>query len=402
MKKIKMKNEQGFSLIETMITMALFFIVLGSVYTMVIHYGNVSRTENSRIRMQQESRYMMTNFTQEIQDAGAVLTAIPTFVKDVKNISFNGIYPLNQTDYPDGFIVASGDPDGVTYLDQAYSKAANGYFMTVKTVYKTSSAEYDPTKEYELRPWKPGDKAMLVNDDGYFIFRVKAVTYNTDSTDTIEMRDLPVYYSGLLHTQTSRSTGFRTYIDQNTGPSAITGNNVTYQEGSAVIRLASFAIYVFQDMTYSSPNGDRLIRQLVRVTDSKGEADVLLGTSTAEKSVISENIFDMQISYKTYESYQDFVNSTPSETPDPNFYYFGPTGTSSDLDALMGSIRRVLLKQVDISVVALSDDFSGKGDKINVVPALGDELGYNLPAGRYGYQIYSMSIDTWNFNWLGL
>lgn len=392
MSEIKMKNEKGFSLVETMVTMALFFVVLGSVYSMVIHYGNVSRTENSRIRMQQESRYMMTNFTQEIQDAGAVLTAMGL----ERPIIFNGVYPLNQTDYPDGFIVASGDPDGVTRLAEDYSFADDSYYLTVDTVIKTTSAGYNPAKEYEFRAWKPGDKAILVNQNGYLIFKVKTVTYNTNDTDIIEMREQPVYYSGLLYTQSSRSAGARLYTD--TLGSGVKGNDVTYPAKSAVIRLTSFAIYLFQDITYPSVSGERLIHQMIRVTDAMGEADVLLGTSTAEKSIISENIFDLQISYKAYETNEVFKESTPTTTTDLNFYYFGGTGTSSDAGALMTNFRNLLVKQVDIAVVNLTDEFGSEIELNHSVPAIGDESAYTLPYGRYGYQLYSQSIDLWNYN----
>jgi type II secretory pathway pseudopilin PulG len=237
MRKIKMKNEKGFSLVESMITMGLFFIILGAVYMMVIHYAEVARTEHSRIRMQQESRFLMTNFTQELQDAGAVLTAIPTFVKDIEQVSFNGLYPLNQTDYPDGFIVAAGDPSGVTYLAEDYSLADAGNFLLVNTVYKITSPDYDATLEYELRPWKDGDKAIIVNKEGYMVFKIKEVGYNDDTTDNIEMRALPVYYSGLLNTQTSRESEARTYIDTNTGTDGITGNtgDPSYQFRSLLV-----------------------------------------------------------------------------------------------------------------------------------------------------------------------
>ena len=394
MSKRKIKNEEGFSLVETMITMALFFVVLGSVYTMVVHYGNVSRTENSRIRMQQESRYLMTNFTQEIQDAGAIITE--EGAKNGNKLIFNGIYPLNQTDYPDGFIVASGDPDAITHVAEDYSLADDGYYLKVDTI---TSPNYDPTKEYQFRDWKVGDKAILINESGYIVFKVKSVTHDTDMADIIEMRDQLVYYSGLLNTQSSRSTGYRIYSDTLGG--GVKGDDVTYQKKSPVIRLTNFAIYLFQDVTYPSTSGDRLLHQMIRVTDAKDEADVLLSTSTAERSIISENIFDLQISYKSFETSETFKESDPTTTPNLNFYYFGGTGTSSIASDLIEAIRNLLVKEVDITVVVLTDEFNGKDERDHSVPPIGDESAYTLPLGSYGYQIYSQNIVLWNFSVLG-
>jgi hypothetical protein len=367
--------------------MGLFFIVLGSVYMMVVHYGDVSRTEHSRLRMQQESRYMMTNFTQELQDAGAVLTHI-TSARWGESAYFNGIYPLNQTDYPDGFIVAAGDPDGVTRLSENYSRGENGNFLTVETVYKTTSPDYDATKEYELKPWKAGDKAILINTQGFYVFEVKEVQYQDETNDIIEMREQPVYYSGLLNTFSSRNDTARTYTDID--PNYAPGNTLTYDKATEVTRLTSFAIYLFQDITYPTAYGDRLIRQLVRVTDAKGQPDVLLGDSTAEKSIISENIYDMQISYRTY---LDFTGTTPT-----GIDYFSGAGSYSDVATLMDEIKKRQLKQLEITLVSLTDEFAGKGEMDHLIPALGDEAEYTLPAGKYGCKILSLTIVPRNYN----
>jgi hypothetical protein len=139
---------------------------------------------------------------------------------------------------------------------------------------------------------------------------------------------------------------------------------------------------------------------LVRVTDAKGEPDVLLDDSTADRSIISENIYDLQIVYKTYV---DFLGITPTTTPDPSLYYFaGSTiaNSSSDADELMKEIRRGLLKQLDITVVALTDEFSGAGTVTHSIPAIGDEDAYELTPGKYGCNIYSLTIEPWNYSWL--
>ncbi|MCU0285479.1 MAG: prepilin-type N-terminal cleavage/methylation domain-containing protein [Acidobacteria bacterium] len=403
MRKFKMKNKQGFSLIETMVTMALFFVVLGTVYTMVLHYSDVSRTEHSRIRMEQESRFMMSNFTQEIQDAGAILTLANTSIflgDEDKPPYFNGIYPLNQTDYSDGIIVAAGDPNAATFLTEPYSFAENGYFLTVDN---NNALEYDASRTYDYKPWAAGDKAILLCDTGFYVFKVKAATPSVQGEAkllTLEMRELPVYYSGLLNTYTNRTEDARTYTDLNTTEGFQTGNSVTYPKKSPVIRLTNFAIYLSQDITYPSASGDRTLRQLIRVTDTKGDPDVLNGTSIAEKSIISENIYDIQLSYRTYEDFDGTPIGTPlGDTTYPNDYYFANcSGSSTNADNLILDIRKRRLKQVDITIVSLSDDFGGKGEMDHAVPKIGDEAEYQLPDGKYSHRVYSLSIQPLNYN----
>ena len=119
------RSQSGFSLIETLVTMTMFFFILYGVYAMISHYGAVTQTEHSRIRMQQESRYLMASFASEIKEAGALLTLadMQTFLgrPQGKLPYFNGIYPLNQTAFPDGIIVATGDPEAVTRLTAPFN-----------------------------------------------------------------------------------------------------------------------------------------------------------------------------------------------------------------------------------------------------------------------------------------
>ena len=59
------------------------------------------------------------------------------------------------------------------------------------------------------------------------------------------------------------------------------------------------------------------------------------------------------------------------------------------------------MKEVDITVVVLTDEFNGKDERDHSVPPIGDESAYTLPLGSYGYQIYSQNIVLWNFSVLG-
>jgi Tfp pilus assembly protein PilW len=376
----------GFSLFETVITMALFLFIMAGVYIMIAHYGDVTRTEHSRVRMSQESRYMMSAFTSEVKEAGSLLTLSHTssFLKG-KEPYFNGIFPLNNTNFPDGVIIATGDPEASTKLTQELG--AGGTILTVK---KVVPDEYDPSLpdyENEVLPWRAGDKGIVVGNAGFLVFAVTAV----DTTgNTITTRALPVYYSGLLNTYADPSKTYG-YIDPEY--SKTKGNSVTYAENSPVIRLTNFSIYLFREIPHAT--ADRNIRQFIRVTDAMGQEDVLASTSTAELSVISENIWDMQISYIAYE---DFKTADRHTALDTNHHYFAGGMSSTLVSNLLADIRNRNLKQVNVGIVSLTDEFEGRGGRAPRVPRMADRPAYNLPSGKYSFKIMSVSIGLRNFN----
>ena len=393
MKKMKIiKKQEGFSILEMMITMSLFLIVLGSVYVMVVHYGDVSRTEHARLHMQQDSRFMMTHFTQELKDAGAVLTIASSgeFLGG-REPYFNGIFPLNHDDYPDGVIVAAGDPEAVTKLTDDYVREDDGNFLTVET---TTLPGYIPGEEWDVQPWKAKQKGIIIGPDGYFVFEVKDVPGET----TIEMRELPVYYSGLLNAKTGTSASAKVYVDKD--PDAVTevvtGDSVTYPKNAPVIRLTSFGIYIFREVKHPQyAESERMVRQLIRISDTKGDADPLQDYSQAVYSVISENIYDMQIAYRTF---QNFGEVTPDTTMDPTDQFYAGTGTSTDYNTLLTRIRQRQLKQLDIELVSTTDEYGGRGESSHKIPPIGDRYSYEMPPGKYNVKVLSLVIEPRNYN----
>jgi hypothetical protein len=395
---MKRKNEKGFSILETLVTMGLFLIVLSGVYVMVVHYGDVSRTEHARLRMQQDSRFMMTHFTQEIKDAGAVLTIAHALMAEgddhplVGYAYFNGIFPLNQSDYPDGIIVASGDPHAVTFLEDPYVRS-DGEILTVEG---TELGGYVPGEEWEIAPWQNGDKGILLHNDGYLVFEVESVT-----DTTIEMRELLVYYSELLNAKAGTSASAPTYTDRDPMGDVVLGNTLTYEAGSPVIRLAYFAIYLFREVKHPRYEAsERMVRQLIRISDTREEEDPLLEHSTAQYSVISENIYDMQIAYRTYEIDPEDPETFTLATPmDPNFHYFAGSVTSSDRTSLLNQLRLLRLKQLDMDIVSTTDEYGGKDEIIyHTIPAIGDQDKYDMPPGKYNVNILSLIIEPRNYN----
>ena len=393
------KDEKGFSLIEMLITGSVFLVVLSGVYLMVFHYADVSRTEQSRRRMQQESRFLTSHFASELKNAGAALTYYgKRFCKSEDLLDpnaivgpfFNGIYPLNSTSYdlfPDGVIIATGDHEAVTHLTQDFTPGDESLIVDSTTKYV-----YDP---YETPLWKAGDKGILLDSDseGYYVFSVIGVPDN----NTLTIRGIPVYYSGLLLTYPDLEKQ-KLYQDI----SMPLGNALIYEapkqdKKTPVIRLDNFAIYLFREVKDRRYDATiRRTRQLIRVTDAKDDPDVLAESSLAEKSIISENIWDMQI---TYTAYDDFAAATPDTTAGITDYFADPNSTDpQEYSKLLEAIRHLTFKKLNITVVSLSDEFSGKGIVRHRVPSIGDQYWYYLPPGKYSMKILSLEIEPRNYN----
>jgi type II secretory pathway pseudopilin PulG len=392
--KYKHKRSQGgFSLIETLVTMTMFFFILYGVYAMIAHYGDVTRTEHSRIRMQQESRYLMASFTGEIKEAGAVLTLAdtPSFLKEKPY--FNGIFPLNQTTFPDGIIIATGDPEATTRLAQPFNGGAS--VMTVKNAEVPGYDPGLPLYQNNVLPWLKGDKGIVIGKDGYLVFSVESVstTVGEQTPDFITVRNTAVYYSGLLDTS-GHPSGTVRYTDS----APVPGNAVTYPKGAPVVRLTNFSIFLFNEVI--TPGKDRNTRQLIRVTDTNGVSDVLAVKASKDISIVSENIWDMQISYIAFEK-DAFKTADRNTAPDPNHHYFAGGMTSSDLVNLLDDIRTKKLKQLDMTIVSITEELPGKGQKIKEerkIPAIGDQSAYYLPAGKFSYRLMTVSLDPRNYN----
>lgn len=382
MKNKKNQMQKGFTLIETIITMSLFLVILSGVYFMIQHYGDVSKTEHSRITMQQESRYMESSFADEIKEAGAVLTITHTGGFLAATPSFNGLYPLNSDSYPDGIILATGDPEAATVLTADFDEGDS-----VLNVANASVNAYDPSFPYENPQWTAGQKGIVIGTTGYLVFEVASV--NTGA-NTITIRSTPVYYSGLLNI----NEDYKDTI-------AVKGDTITYSANSPVIRLTNFSIYVFRDVQnakLTSVSGSpQIVRQLIRITDTKGEENPIDESSSAEYSVISENIWDMQISYIAYTNFADADRHT---SIDPTHHYFAGGSTSSDTSALMEDIQARLLKQIDISIIAIADELGGQGEMSSAIniPDIGDNSNTDLPNRKIGFRMFSFSVEPRNFN----
>jgi len=358
-----MHRRKGFSLVEGMVVMVLMVLIMSAIYLMIMYYRDVSGTEQARVRQTQESRYMLSVFSSELKNAGAVMTltnsggflSVPPY--------FNGIYPLNNTDFPDGVILASGDPNAVSKLNFEANLSITPVVLQLNNTIATPD-------------WAPGDQGILIGPDGFYVFSVAVGGVGATS---LTLEDTPVYYSGLLNTTN--------YVDP-PGPAGA-GNIVIYPVNSPVMRLGDFSIYLVNE--HNDPVKGRWVRDLVRVSDCVGVADVLK-SAVPIKGVIAENIWDLQLVYTAYPNF-------PDVTVKDNYFTSGAAGT---LDDLRIALSLKTFKEVTVNVVALTDDYPGKGSITYTLPQLADHLPsgdtHPLASGKFNYKTYSFLIPPRNYN----
>ena len=350
-----MKNRKGFTLVESMVVMIIMILIMSAVYMMILYYRDVAGTEQARVRQTQESRFLLSVFSSELKNAGAVMTLVNTGGFLAVPPHFNGIYPLNNDDFADGVIVASGDPNAV-------SKLISEADMTSPTSLIVNNTTADPA-------WAPGDKGILIGPSGYFVFVVTGVGSNS-----LNIRSQSVYHSGLLDTTN--------YKDDSTA-----GNTLTYPVNSPVMRLGDFSIYLVLERDDAAKG--RWVRDLVRVSDCYGKGAVLTDSDpNIIKGAIAENVWDLQLTYTAYPGF-------PDVSAREDYYTYGG---SSDLDALLNALRVKTLKEMTVNVIALTDDYPGRGQVTHQLPQLADRAPEALPAGKYNYRTYSFLVQPRNYN----
>jgi hypothetical protein len=367
-----MKSEKGMTLVETLLVSTITLLVLGATFFMIAHFGNSQKTELARSRLSEESRFMFNAFAEELKDAGAMLTLSHSnsFLSDTPY--FNGIFPLDNTDGPDGIIVASGDPDGATTLTADFAPPST-------TINVKSTLKSDATSA-----WAVGDKGIVIAKNGYYVFSVASVT-----ATTLGIRDSSVYYSGLLS-----NCGSYNYTDTLRAPATAKGNALTYLGGTVapftpVMRLSNFAIYLF-DQVYDNMQL-RNVNRLFRITDT---LDVGGTTLLSSQSVVSDNVYDMQLSYTFYTSF-------PTATPKYVFFETDSDPTPAapfSSETAYSLIQKKYLKEINVSIVVLTDEYGGAGEITREIPAIKNRASYELPAGKYNFKLFSYSIQNKNFN----
>lgn len=357
---IKNNNQRGFTLVEMLIATTLMVVVFISIFSVMIASQRTHNTENRRLDMNQAGRGIDQFLVEPCREAGAVLTMLntTTFLGAVPQ--FNGILPLynpaNLGAYPDGIMVASGDPNAITSLTGSFN-AGGETVSVITTKLKPEPASGDPYA------WHAGDFGLISRADSFYIFRVKA---DVTSDTSLLVASTPAYRSGLL-----ASTNY-------TDPTSV--NTTPYLAGSPVMRLDNFALFLVRSETNGS-------RTLVMVNDFNG-VNLAANLSTAPTFIttgnrmigpvpILPNIQDLQISYIL---------------SDGTVVLSGPAAWAALQNKIVRAIRFEMLLRTQEAT-----ETSGSGISYRK-PVMGDSADSGqILTGRYHYHFLTREVGLRNY-----
>ena len=111
------RDQRGFTMVEMMVSLTVMLVILASIIGVIIAEQNTHLTEGRKLDMNQGARVIEQMLYDGFRSSGSVLSLANTMVLlNSSTIPFNGVYPLNHVGYPDGVILASGDPMALTRL----------------------------------------------------------------------------------------------------------------------------------------------------------------------------------------------------------------------------------------------------------------------------------------------
>jgi len=387
-----MKKNKGFTMIEVMVSSVIFLIVMATMYLLIMRTQTFTLTEGRKLDMNQASRALELILCDNIRSAGSVLSLLhtPTFLSTPS--PFTGIYPLNNSNFPDGIILAAGDPKAITKTTASFDPQAD-----ITLFLDSIDDQDDPT----ITAWHENDFGIIVRTSGYYIFRVnQPVVLNSNQ---LNIRGTPVYYSGLLNT---------THYDdlsEDASHLGIAGNDNTtpYKIESPVIRLEYFNIFLVKEET------DRygtLIRSLTLTTDTEGVADILNSPLTPTRAVpFVPFIEDIQFEYITKDSPPDIWASSRTEikttdqhglTSFPNPCPVGVPG-AVNCTAFISQFTNRNIASICVYALFKTEEERNKMSKSGIIyhkPAMGEIASTTIPIRRFHYSYMKYEIFVRNYS----
>jgi type II secretory pathway pseudopilin PulG len=364
-------GRRGFTLVEMMVSLTIMLFVIIALISLIIATQNTHLTEGRKLDMNQGARVIEQMLYDSFRSAGSVLSLANTPSLLGTTPPFNGIYPLNNSAYPDGVILSAGDPDGVTRLSGDFSPGASS--LNVQSVNLPDGTDV---------AWHLNDYGMLLRAGGYYVFRVTATPALNDTQLTI--RAVPAYYSGLLNTAH--------YNDLSDEQSGVSGNSGNYAAGGPVVRLDYFNIF----LTRTEADGSLT---LTLTTDCEGVGDVFANPITDFRAVpILPNLGDLQIEYITHDSPAIVWAGSDATYRDPC-----PPGGETGGNCLNFYSQFATKNLASARIYALlrteeeRNKRAGSGIVFNK-PAMGDAAAATLPVGRFHYNYMRYEVLIRNYN----
>ena len=370
-------SQRGFSLVEMIVSLTAMLIIIVAIFTIIVAEQSTHLTEGRKLDMNQGGRVIEQMLSEGFRGSGSVLSLANTPVLlGGTALPFNGIYPLNNNNYPDGVILASGDPLALTRLTLAFTAG--------DTAVNVQSVDRPPDGVSPAAvAWHENDFGLIMRPDGYYVFRVMA-TPALNAT-TLSVRATAAYYSGLLNTAH--------YNDQCDEQLGAMGNGI-YPVDSPVVRLDYFNIFLTRTETDGS-------RTLTLTVDCEGVGNIFavdaggnfINPVTNGRGVpILPNIEDMQIEYVAKVV-------PPAALPvvwagsDPAF----PGGTAN----FYNQFYTKNIASARIFVLLRTEEEKNKRLGSGIVfkkPAMGDVATATLPVGRYHYTYMQYQIFIRNYS----
>lgn len=377
-------KERGFSLVEMMVSLTVMLIITVAVFSIIVAEQSTHLTEGRKLDMNQGGRVIEQMFTESFRSAGSVLTLAPTpNMLGIPDIPFNGIYPLNNNDYPDGVILASGDPLALTRLSTDFTPGET--VINLMKVDRPSDPEGLIADEVA---WNENDYGLIMRNNGYYVFKVTATPALHDLS--LAVRTTAAYYSGLLNTAH--------YVDSSTSGVGV------YPAGSPVVRLEYFNIFLVRTEDDGS-------RTLTLTTDCEDLDDILANTTPitgTRGAPILPNIQDIQIEYLAkipsdavgiYVTPHIWAGYSPI---DDDLSHPDPCGTNPSVTCT-NFYTQFFTKNINtarISVLLSTEEEKNKNAKSGITydkPVMGDVPAETLPVGRFHYTYMQYEVLIRNY-----
>jgi len=390
-----MKKNKGFTMIEVMVSSVVFLIVMSAMYLLIIRTQTFHLTEGRKLDMNQASRAIELILCDNIRSAGSVLSLLytPSFLGG--SSPFTGIYPLNNTNGPDGIILASGDPKACTKTTATFDPQGD----------ITLSVESLEDKDTGITAWKKNDIGIIVRTTGYYIFKVNPPV--GAGSGLLSIRATPVYYSGLLNTASAFSALQYDDLSEDANHLGMAGNDNTtpYQIGSPVIRLEYFNIFLVKEEV---DKFGTTVRSLTLTTDTEGVGDILNSPTTNSRLIpIVPFIEDIQFEYITKDNPPNLWASLRTEIKTTNqkgltnFLDPCPVPGAAYCVPFIDQFTNTNIASVCVYALFKTEEEKNKMSKSGLTyhkPRMGDVPAFTVPIGRFHYSYMQYEIFVRNYN----
>ena len=371
-----MRRRNGFTLAEMLVSSTILLVIIITIYFLVTSTQATHLSESRKLDMNQAARAFEQLLCDDIRSAGSILSLLhtPSFLE--APAPFTGIYPLNNNDFPDGIILASGDPQGVTETTADFDASSSPTSIAVTTV-------VDP-EDSSKTAWQKDDIGLVVRAEGYYVFRVTATPSVIDTT--LAIRNTPVYYSGLLNT-----SHYDDLIDDHNSDANKKGNAYTYATGSPVVRLEYFNIFLVEESAG--------VRSLTLTSDTEGVGDIFGNPATETRRVpLFTNIEDLQFEYLSEDNPPVYWASLSYAGTS----YADPCSSTSSVTCtdFIGQFTNRTIAAVRVYVLFKTEEEINKPQGSGITfekPVMGDIAAATMPVGRFHYNFMRYEISVRNY-----